>query len=102
VSALDIPLIGPKRQDAALGRALASAIGDVMADARFILGVNVRALEGEISRAMILVHLYGKPCDMTPLGALAMRHDVAVVEDAAKAIGAVRDFFAQARVGSGD
>lgn len=38
--------------------------------------------------AIIGVHLYGQPCDMDALGALAARHGLALVEDAAQAHGA--------------
>ncbi len=40
------------------------------------------------TRAIIAVHLYGQPCDMDALGALAERHGLALVEDAAQAHGA--------------
>ena len=40
------------------------------------------------TRAIIPVHLYGHPCDMDPLVALAREHDLWVVEDAAEAHGA--------------
>src|SRR5205823_3966145 len=40
------------------------------------------------TRAIVPVHLYGQPCDMTALKALAARHDLAIVEDAAQAVGA--------------
>lgn len=38
-------------------------------------------------RAVLPVHLKGVPCDMPAIGALAARHDLAVIEDAAHAVG---------------
>ena len=40
------------------------------------------------TRALIAVHLYGHPCDMDALGALAARHGLRVIEDCAQAHGA--------------
>ncbi len=40
------------------------------------------------ARAVIAVHLYGLPAAMTELAAIAARHGLAVVEDAAQAFGA--------------
>lgn len=41
------------------------------------------------TKALLPVHLAGRPCDMDPLMALAEAHDLAVIEDAAHAIEAV-------------
>jgi dTDP-4-amino-4,6-dideoxygalactose transaminase len=49
---------------------------------------SVEALIGPATAAIVPVHLYGLPCDMRPLMALAETHGLAVVEDAAQAHGA--------------
>ena len=43
------------------------------------------------TRAIMPVHLYGGVCDMAALGALASRHGIAIVEDAAEAAGCTLD-----------
>ena len=47
----------------------------------------VEAAVTERTKAILAVHLYGNMCDMNALGEIARRHSIALVEDAAEAIG---------------
>ena len=47
-----------------------------------------RARRGRLPRAVVLVHLYGQSADLDPIIAACDRHGVALVEDAAEALGA--------------
>lgn len=52
--------------------------------------MDPQAFEAAITantRAVIPVHLYGAPCDMGRIGAIARRHDLRVIEDACQAHG---------------
>ncbi len=53
--------------------------------------IDAGGIEGAITsstKAIIPVHLYGQPADMDPIMALADRHNLTVIEDAAQAHGA--------------
>lgn len=55
------------------------------------MNIDVRRVEHAISKntkAIIGVHLYGRPCDMTALREIANRHGLTLIEDAAQAHGA--------------
>ena len=51
-------------------------------------GRVVNRRTGRVVRALLPVHLYGHPCDLDPMLALARRYPLAVVEDSAEALGA--------------
>ena len=53
--------------------------------------IDVSKIEGEITKrtkAILPVHLYGNPAEMSQITELARKHDLAVVEDACQAHGA--------------
>lgn len=52
-------------------------------------GRAINRTSGRTVRAALPVDLYGHPCDLDPVLAAARQHGVAVVEDAAEALGAV-------------
>jgi UDP-N-acetyl-3-dehydro-alpha-D-glucosamine 3-aminotranferase len=81
---------------------VASATTIVMAGAQPVFvdiepatcALDPAALEAAITprtRAIVVVHLYGHPAPMDRIAAIAHRHHVALVEDAAQAIGATWD-----------
>ncbi len=86
--------------------ATANTISHCGATPRFVdidpqsFNLDVQQIEGALSsrtRAILPVHLYGHPANMGPILALAERHGLAVIEDAAQAIGAT---YQGQRVGS--
>ncbi|MFJ9315453.1 DegT/DnrJ/EryC1/StrS family aminotransferase [Pimelobacter simplex] len=58
---------------------------DIQADTFNIDPAHVESLVGPRTVAIMPVHLYGLPADMTALNAIAEKHGLAVVEDAAQA-----------------
>jgi perosamine synthetase len=64
---------------------------DVTVDDWGLDPASVRAAIGERTRAVIAVHLYGHPADMTRLRKVCREHDLALVEDAAEAPFVKRD-----------
>lgn len=47
-----------------------------------------RALAGKLPKAVVLVHLYGQAADTRPIAEACARYEVALIEDAAEALGA--------------
>jgi dTDP-4-amino-4,6-dideoxygalactose transaminase len=60
---------------------------------------RVEAAVGERTRAVLAVHYGGVACDMERLGALAQRHDLALIEDAAHCLLAAQDGRALGSIG---
>lgn len=55
--------------------------------------IDPAALEAAITprtKAIVPVHIFGLPCDIEAISAIAQRHGLAIVEDGAEALGAVR------------
>lgn len=50
--------------------------------------LKVRAAQGRLPKAVILVHLYGQSADIDAVAGLCERYEVPLIEDAAEALGA--------------
>ena len=62
---------------------------DIQPDSWCLDPVQVEAAITPRTKAIIAVHLYGNLCDMQSLLAIGRKHGIAVIEDAAEAIGSV-------------
>jgi len=72
-------------------------VADVDMDSGCVTAATIEACITPRSRAIVVVHLGGWPCDMDPIMALAEQHDLIVIEDCAQAHGA---FYKGRPVGS--
>ncbi|ABA88776.1 aminotransferase, AHBA_syn family [Syntrophotalea carbinolica DSM 2380] len=63
-------------------------LADVDPDSQNITADAVAGLLTPRTRAIIVVHLAGRPCEMDPIMALARKHSLKVIEDCAQAHGA--------------
>ena len=90
--------------------ATASAVAQVGARPVFAdvepvrFGLDPSSVEERIgprTRAILPVHLYGLACDLDAVAALAERNGLALLEDAAQAIGATRNGMAPGKTGAG-
>ncbi|MFT4512733.1 MAG: perosamine synthetase [Planctomycetota bacterium] len=57
------------------------------------LNVTAATIEAQLTdrtKAIIVTHLFGRPCDLQPIMALAAKHGIPVIEDAAQAFGATQ------------
>lgn len=76
---------------ATAGAIVACGATPVFADVDDDYNISIKSTISLITsktRAIIPIHLTGNPADMDPLNELATRHNIAIVEDAAQAIGA--------------
>jgi perosamine synthetase len=64
-------------------------IADVTKDTWTLDPAEVRKLITPLTKAIMPVHLYGHPCDMDELMAIAEEYNLFVVEDCAEALGAL-------------
>lgn len=64
---------------------------DVDPDTLNVTAATIEAQLTERTKAIIVTHLFGRPCDMQPIVELACRHDLPIVEDTAQAFGATID-----------
>ena len=69
-------------------RGAVPVVADVDRESRNVTAASIDAVCSERTRAVVVVHLAGWPCDMDPILDLARRRRVKVVEDCAQATGA--------------
>lgn len=73
---------------AALAYGVIPVFADIEADTLLIDPEKVESLITPKTKAIIAVHIAGAPANMTRLGEIAKKHGLALIEDAAQAVGA--------------
>lgn len=69
-------------------RGATAVFADVDPDSQNVTAETIEPHVGPRTKAVIVVHLAGWPCEMDPIMALAGRHGLSVIEDCAQAHGA--------------
>lgn len=82
------PLTWPSTANTVVNMGAKLVLADVRADTLNIDPEAVRAAITDKTKAIMPVHLAGQPCDMEAIDALAKERGIAVVQDAAHALGA--------------
>lgn len=72
----------------AISRGALPVFADVECDSQNITAATIERVLTPKTRAIVVVHLAGWPCDMDEIIELARTHDIAVIEDCAQANGA--------------
>jgi dTDP-4-amino-4,6-dideoxygalactose transaminase len=72
----------------AVMRGARPVFADVDRDSQNITADTIRSVLTHRTKAIIVVHLAGWPCDMDPILELARNHELKVIEDCAQALGA--------------
>lgn len=85
------PLTFPATVNAILHAGARPVLADVLPGRLTLDPEAVKAALSSRTRAIVAVHLAGWPCDMAALRAIARAADLALIEDAAHAIGATLD-----------
>lgn len=71
-----------------LAQGLIPVFADVDAHTMNVTAESIEAVWSEKTRAIMVTHLFGDPCGMEAIQALAAKHEIPIVEDCAQAFGA--------------
>ncbi|MDL5362200.1 DegT/DnrJ/EryC1/StrS aminotransferase family protein [Halalkalicoccus sp. NIPERK01] len=88
----DDEVLTPSYSDLSVDRVVESVATPIHVDVGTGYTMDLDRAEERITdrtRAIVPTHLFGEPCDMERVAELAAEHDLAVIEDAAHALGAM-------------